>query len=452
MNIRIRSVAVAVLVGGLATAGAVGTTSGGSAIESTRQASPPSATACGTYSGRGCAPAKQRVDLGRPVFTRPTAVTNPLFPIARLKSAVLLGKVDGQDFRSETTLLPGTTTVVWAGQRIKALVSQYTAYRGGRIEEVAIDRYAQADDGAVWYLGEDVVDYRDGVIFTTAGTWLAGREGPAAMIMPGKPKVGDVFRPENILGVVFEEVRVTEVGKTVPGPKGPIRGAVVAQELHLDGSHSAKVFAPGRGEYSTGSGGDTEILALGVPADAVRAPEPASLADLRTALLGFLGAAQFRDWEAADAISARIGRLTKALPRQGQPGRVLARLDRDVRALGKFAKARRIAAASTSAILAGQSVLDLQLQYRPPAEIDLGRFEFWCYRVLVDAAGGSRGGVRGDVATLEWIRDRFVHTLTVGDRTQLEGRLRALRVAADAGHVTAGDHAMRLAAFVRRVV
>ena len=55
----------AVLVGGLATAGAVGTTSGGSAIESTRQASPPSATACGTYSGRGCAPAKQRVDLER---------------------------------------------------------------------------------------------------------------------------------------------------------------------------------------------------------------------------------------------------------------------------------------------------------------------------------------------------------------------------------------------------
>ena len=73
---------------------------------------------------------------------------------------------------------------MWAGQRIKTLVSQYMAYRGGRIEEVALDRYAQANDGSVWYLGEDVVDYKRGNVFTTAGTWLAGREGPAAMIMP----------------------------------------------------------------------------------------------------------------------------------------------------------------------------------------------------------------------------------------------------------------------------
>ena len=52
--------------------------------------------------------------------------------------------------------------------------------------------YAQADDGSVWYLGEDVFNYEDGAIADTAGTWFAGIDGPAAMIMPADPKVGDV--------------------------------------------------------------------------------------------------------------------------------------------------------------------------------------------------------------------------------------------------------------------
>jgi len=174
----------AVLVVGLAAVIAASTLSAGGAGTTTAGgtralAGGPSFTAigCGTYSGKGCPPASQRVDLTRPTFTNPTNVTNPLFPISTLGSAVLLGQVEGEPFRAETTLLPGTTTVVWAGQRIKTLVSQYMAYGGGRIEEVALDRYAQADGGSVWYLGEDVVDYKDGTIFTIAGTWLAGKEG-----------------------------------------------------------------------------------------------------------------------------------------------------------------------------------------------------------------------------------------------------------------------------------
>jgi hypothetical protein len=64
--------------------------------------------------------------------------------------------------------------------------------------EVAVDVYAQADDGSVWYLGEDVVDYERGVAAPTAGTWRVGLDGPAAMIMLAHPRVGDVYRTENI--------------------------------------------------------------------------------------------------------------------------------------------------------------------------------------------------------------------------------------------------------------
>ncbi len=191
------------------------------------------------------APDAKRVDLVAAAFSRPTEVTNPLFPISELQSVVLNGHVDGLPFRTETTLMPETRIVEWlSGHCVTTAISQYTAYLDSRIEEVAIDHYAQADDGSVWYLGEEVYNYADGVIAETSGTWLAGKEGPAAMIMPGRPRVGQALRPENIPGLVFEEVVVTDVDLTVDGPSGPVRGALVASELHSDGTMSDKVFAP----------------------------------------------------------------------------------------------------------------------------------------------------------------------------------------------------------------
>ena len=159
----------------------------------------------------------------------------------------MLGHVDGKPFRTEVTLLPETRIIEWEGQRVETLVSQYNAYLGGRIEEVAYDYYAQADDGSVWYFGEDVFDFRDGAIVVTEGTWLAGRDGPAAMIMPGDPQIGDVYRTENAPGFVFEEVTVRSVDQQLDGPMGPIDGGLLADELHSDGTTEQKIFAPGYG-------------------------------------------------------------------------------------------------------------------------------------------------------------------------------------------------------------
>ncbi len=155
------------------------------------------------------APDSARRDLTAAPFSDPTAVTNPLFPIAELDSAILNGRVDGQVFHTETTLLPFSRIIEWTpGQCVRVLVSQYTAFLDGRLTETAIDLYAQADDGSVWYLGEDVFDYDpQGRVTTTEGTWHAGTEGPAAMIMPSDPQVGDVNRPENIPGACSKRSR-----------------------------------------------------------------------------------------------------------------------------------------------------------------------------------------------------------------------------------------------------
>ena len=147
------------------------------------------------------APESKRIDLAAPPFTDPTRIDSPLNPIAEISSAVVLGEVDGEALRIEITLLPETRAIEWNGELVESSVSQFVAYRDGRMNEVALDLYAQADDGSVWYLGEEVFNYADdGHIADMEGAWLAGRDGPAGMITAADPRVGDVYRSENIPG------------------------------------------------------------------------------------------------------------------------------------------------------------------------------------------------------------------------------------------------------------
>ncbi|MEK6328182.1 MAG: hypothetical protein AABM66_11770 [Actinomycetota bacterium] len=379
------------------------------------------------------APGSKRVDIAAPTFSNPTEITNPLFPISDLTSVIFSGKVDNKPFHTETTLLPETRMVEWSeGQWVEARVSQYMAFIDGRIEEVALDLYAQADDGSVWYLGEDVFDYSGtkGLIdATAAGTWLAGRDGPAEMIMPADPQVGDAHRPENIPGIAFEEVVIKRINKTLPGPAGPVEGAMVARELHDDGTYSEKVFAPGYGEFYTAHGGEVEAMALAMPTDALGGPVPPELRALSAAANDLLDPALAGNWKSlATAEKAAAGAWDRY--RQSEvPPRLAAEMDRALKTLGGAIGAHDRKQAGTAAIDVAQSALDLELRYRPPAEIDFARFELWARQILVHGAAGDMGGVNGDVATLDWVRNRFAHTIEAADITRINVHLEVLREA-----------------------
>ncbi|MEA2517496.1 MAG: hypothetical protein QOG16_1334 [Actinomycetota bacterium] len=397
------------------------------------------------------APDAQRVDLNEPTFSNPTDITNPLFPVSNLHSVVFSGRVDGKAFHTETTLLPETTTVEWSENRsVETRVSQYIAYLGGRITEAAIDLYAQADDGSVWYFGESVFDYRNGTIFSTEGTWLAGRDGPPAMIMPADPRIGDVHRAENIPGLAFEEVAVKTVDKTVEGPTGPVEGAMIAKELHDDAAVSDKVFAPGYGEFFTRDRGEIEAMALAVPADAVEGPVPPGLAAIWTSSDGIYAAVRAERWRVAGAKFGALSRAWKSYASSDLPPRLAGEMERAFDALGSGIEDRDVMHASTAAIDVAQSALDLELRYRPPAEVDLGRFLLWTKQLAVDASVRNFGGVTGDVATLEWIRDRFAATLDPIDLTRIDAHLLVLSESvADRDMGLAGDEAGRLVESIR---
>ncbi len=393
--------------------------------------------------GLPVAPESQRVDLAVPRFSEPTNVTNPLFPVSRQESVLLLGRVDGQPFRTEVTLLPETRIIAWQGQVVETLVSQYVAYLSGRIHEVAYDFYAQDDAGAVWYFGEDVFNFKDGFIADTHGTWIAGKDGPAAMIMPADPQVGDVYRPENIPGFVFEEVTVKAVGQTLDGPLGPVEGGLEIEELHMDGQTEAKTFGPGYGEFFTAGGGDVEALALAVPTDALAGPTPPELLTLESAAADAFAAAEAEDWDSAQAAAEETAAAWEKVRAGGVPDRLGPQLSRALEALANGVAGREPQRARQAAIDVARWSLDLQLRHRPVTEIDLARFDLWLAQLLVDAKAGDVSAVNGDFFSLDYIRDRIQHTFGEADRTRINLALEELNGAV-------GDEDLKAAANVAR--
>jgi hypothetical protein len=375
-----------------------------------------------------------------PTFSVPVNVDNPLFPISELHSAVLLGNDEGNPLRIETVLLPEPKVIDVDGQKVETLVSQFVSYLDGRIHEVALDWYAQDDAGNVWYFGEDVFNYEDGVVADTDGTWIAGKDGPPGMIMPADPQIGQAYRPENIPDLVFEEVVVKTLDITVDGPRGPVTGAMVGTENHLlEGNYEDKTFAPGYGEFASGVGANLEALAVAVPTDAQPGGVPPELEAVRRGAIEVFAATDSGDWEAAThALDAMTGawdahRAAGAVPPllDVQMGQALEALRGD--ALMPAVDDRNREGARNAALDVEMASLDLELQYRPPTEVDLARFNVWANQLAVDSTSDEAdpGQVAGDLSSLEWIWDRIAHSLERADVDEVEGQLEALRTAAD---------------------
>ena len=386
------------------------------------------------------APDSERIDLAMPKFSHPTPITNPLHPTSRVEQIIFGGHVDNKPFRTEVTLLPETKPTPYRGATVDTAIIQYVAYLNGRIQEVAIDRYAQADDGSVWYFGEDFSAYEDGKVTDTEGTWVVDDKVPAALIMPAHPHVGDVYRPENVPEVIFEEVRVDKVDMNVPGPSGNISGAMEVNELHMDGTREGKIFAPGYGEFSTGNpGGDLEAVSLASPTDKRAHLAPAEFGALSAAARGVVQAAADSDTERAKQAAKTFDQAWTAALTKGIPPQMVSQMNRD---MGEFTSAidvRDWTAAQSAALRVAQNELDLRLLYQRSIDVDLARMALWANQLPIDVAADDSAAVLADVAALERIWERSRHG--VQSPGPVDTALQELRRAADRQDLQAVDRA-----------
>lgn len=183
-----------------------------------------------------------------PVFSNPLAITNAYLPLGALTQDILEGTEGGVAVRVERTRMAQTKGFLINGVSVQAMIVEDRAYENGELVEVALDYFAQADDGTVYYLGEDVDIYAGGVIVSHEGAWLFGVDTDVmGILMPGVPEVGQKFRSENVPNVTREDDEVVSVSESVTVPAGTYTDCVKVKEIMSDGEIEYKYYAPGIG-------------------------------------------------------------------------------------------------------------------------------------------------------------------------------------------------------------
>ncbi len=141
-------------------------------------------------------------------------------------------------------------------QGVAATVVRDTAYLNGMLVEDTLDYYAQDQDGNVWYLGEDVINYRyddDGAFIGTddAGSFRAGLDGAqGGWKMKADIGFGAGYFQEFDPGNAVDEGIVVDVGQTVEIGLGTFTGAIkILDTTALEPDVAEfKSYVPGLGE------------------------------------------------------------------------------------------------------------------------------------------------------------------------------------------------------------
>jgi hypothetical protein len=219
-------------------------------------------------------PARASVPTGTPTFTNPLNITNRYQPFQPGGVKVYRGtkgktaQVVVDLYRSDTrTFVIGHTT------RVECRILQEIAFENGQLVESSLNFFAQADDGTVYYFGEVVDIYENGVITSHEGSWLVGgpqgsdpRETATASVptvfMPAIPELGDTFKQEDLFPTVDETDQVVGVGQTVTVEAGRFDDTIqILETSRLDPGTETKWYAPGVGVVkSTAKGEKLELI------------------------------------------------------------------------------------------------------------------------------------------------------------------------------------------------
>ncbi|MFN8454789.1 MAG: hypothetical protein U0401_08995 [Anaerolineae bacterium] len=392
-------------------------------------------TACGGQPPATAAPAtSSQSSAAAPHFSHPTEITNPFYPVSLTEQAIALGTEDGQSARTEVTLLPDSKMITVDGQQIEACVAQFVAYGDGKLVELAYDYLAQADDGSVYYLGEDVSNYEDGQLVNHEGSWLAGKDGaPVAVIMPARPKVGQVFNPENFPGVAYETDEILSLTEKTTTPAGPTDQGLLVKETLMDGSIEHKVYAANFGIVEDRAEDEQVNLVLFQRSDAKPGNVPEPLQTLEAQAEDIMDVAPGGNWQRVAADVAAIieagqtyqtGAKKDNVPQPFQEALTVA-LDR----LQKTSAAKDTASVMQAANDLSAAVVDLFTVYRPMPPTDVGWLDVLGRQLVLDVAADDFTAAADSLAKTHAVWARLKPLILAhngsGVATQFENNLTA---------------------------
>jgi hypothetical protein len=180
-------------------------------------------------------------------FTNPTKITNPYLPLKPGTTLVYTGSFSGEPSATIFNITHDTKNILG----VTTVVIDDTVIVKGVIEEHAIDWFAQDKLGNVWYFGEYVTHYQNGVPVNHDGSWKAGVNGALpGIVMEAHPNVGDFYCQENAPGIAQDQAQVLSLHKSIcTSASCPSDNVLQTEETSpLDTTIEDKFYASGVGQ------------------------------------------------------------------------------------------------------------------------------------------------------------------------------------------------------------
>ncbi|HYY90346.1 MAG TPA: hypothetical protein VFA49_16230 [Chloroflexota bacterium] len=158
-----------------------------------------------------------------------------------------------------------TITVLDQTKEVGGVVTRVVEERletNGVPDEIAMNYFAiDVNTGDAFYFGEDVDNFKAGVLTNHSGTWLATGGNRAGMIMPGTPVVGMRYYQEVAPGVAMDRAEVLSTAETCGTPAGEFADCLATVETSaIEDVEELKHFAPGIGLVEDG---DLRLISYG---------------------------------------------------------------------------------------------------------------------------------------------------------------------------------------------
>lgn len=158
-----------------------------------------------------------------------TAVNNPYLPLVPGTTRIYEGQMEDGLERIEVTVLHETRLVMG----VTTTVVRDRAYLNGELIEDTFDWLAQDKEGNVWYFGEAVDNYEDGVLVDHHGSWEAGVDGALpGILMYANPadQISVPYRQEFYAGEAEDMGEVVSVNETAVVPFGSFENVLQTKD------------------------------------------------------------------------------------------------------------------------------------------------------------------------------------------------------------------------------
>ena len=160
---------------------------------------------------------------------------------------VLEGFEGAEEVKLVITVLDATETV----DGVETRVVREVETKDGELVEISRNFFAICNEtGNVFYFGEEVDIYEDGVVVSHEGAWRVGQNGAKpGVIMPGSPMLGAKYFQEIAPGVAMDRAEVMQLNAVVGTPFGIFQRCLKTKEttpIEPD-AKEFKLYAPGIG-------------------------------------------------------------------------------------------------------------------------------------------------------------------------------------------------------------